>query len=118
MYPSEIHSYLGRVLYARRGKMDPFWNEIVVAGHRDGNRFGCSESFVFQTFDSFLGAVDLHGTVFQEQFICTGMALHLGIAILRKDWHPDMTEEECTKVLEDCMRVMFYRNTQSSSTVI
>jgi len=34
--PSDIHSYLGRVMYNKRNKFDPFWNELVVAGYKDG----------------------------------------------------------------------------------
>lgn len=30
--PKEIYSYLGRVLYSQRNKMDPLWNTLVVAG--------------------------------------------------------------------------------------
>ena len=32
----ELHSYLGRVFYNRRNKMDPYWNSILVAGVSDG----------------------------------------------------------------------------------
>ena len=34
--PKEIYSYLGRVLYNRRSKMDPLWNTLVVAGFEEG----------------------------------------------------------------------------------
>ena len=29
---SEIHSYLSRVMYKRRNKMNPLWNTLLVAG--------------------------------------------------------------------------------------
>jgi 20S proteasome subunit beta 7 len=70
LFPKEIHSYLGRVLYNKRNKMDPFWNELVVAGFRDGK--------------AFLGAVDLHGTTYEENIIANGMGLHLAVPLLRK----------------------------------
>jgi 20S proteasome subunit beta 7 len=31
-----VYSYLSRVLYARRGKFDPLWNVLIVAGWDDG----------------------------------------------------------------------------------
>ncbi len=31
----EIHSYLTRVMYNRRNKMDPLWNTLIVAGVKD-----------------------------------------------------------------------------------
>ena len=36
--PAEIHEYLSRVMYARRSKIDPLWNSILVGGVRDGKR--------------------------------------------------------------------------------
>lgn len=34
--PSEIHSYLGRVMYNRRSKIDPLWNQLITAGYYQG----------------------------------------------------------------------------------
>lgn len=47
LYPRELWSYLMRIMYARRSKFDPLWNQLVVSGFRDGK--------------SFLGVVDMHG---------------------------------------------------------
>ena len=38
---SELHSYLGRVFYNRRNKMNPYWNSILVAGIEDGVPYDC-----------------------------------------------------------------------------
>lgn len=37
--PAEIHEYLSQVMYARRSKMDPLWNALLVGGFKDGRRF-------------------------------------------------------------------------------
>lgn len=37
--PKEIHSYIGRVMYNRRSKVDPLWNSIVTAGVYQGKRY-------------------------------------------------------------------------------
>ena len=37
--PEEIHEYLSRVLYARRSKINPLWNSILVGGVRDGKKY-------------------------------------------------------------------------------
>ncbi len=36
---SELHSYLGRVFYNRRNKMDPYWNSVLVSGYKDGEAY-------------------------------------------------------------------------------
>lgn len=36
MKPKSIYTWLTNVLYNRRSKMDPFWNNYVVAGIQDG----------------------------------------------------------------------------------
>lgn len=33
--PSQIYAYLSNVLYAKRNKMDPYWNAFLVAGFED-----------------------------------------------------------------------------------
>lgn len=36
--PAEVHEYLARILYARRSKMNPLWNSLLVGGFKDGKR--------------------------------------------------------------------------------
>ena len=36
--PKEIHEYLSQVMYARRSKMNPLWNSLLVGGFKDGQR--------------------------------------------------------------------------------
>ena len=56
--PSEFFNYLRAVLYQRRNKGNPLWNQLLVAGFRDEK--------------SFLGYVDLIGTAYEENFVATG----------------------------------------------
>jgi 20S proteasome alpha/beta subunit len=44
--------------YQRRNKMDPLYNQLVVAGFRDGK--------------AFLGSADMQGTNFEDNHISTG----------------------------------------------
>eukprot|EP00455_Lapot_gusevi_P042999 TRINITY_DN517_c0_g1_i3.p1 TRINITY_DN517_c0_g1~~TRINITY_DN517_c0_g1_i3.p1 ORF type:complete len:197 (+),score=53.39 TRINITY_DN517_c0_g1_i3:40-630(+) len=97
--PSEIHSYLSRVLYNRRSKADPLWNQVVVAGVKDQN--------------SFLGVVDLYGTTYVTDIVATGFGTHLAYPLLRKAWRADMTEQEARQLLEDCSRVLYYRDART-----
>ncbi|CAE6509976.1 unnamed protein product, partial [Rhizoctonia solani] len=34
--PREIYEYLSRVMYARRSKINPLWNSMIVGGYKDG----------------------------------------------------------------------------------
>jgi len=103
MAPSALHHWLTRILYQRRSKMDPLWNSIVIAGCRDGK--------------TYLGTSDLYGSMYTEDFIATGFGAHMALPLIRKAWRADMTEAEARKLLEDCMRVLFYRDTRASAKI-
>lgn len=104
MTPNEIHSYLTRVLYNRRNKGDPLWNELVIAGvDHDGK--------------SFLGTVDHIGTGFKDNFIATGFGHHFAMPILREEWREDLTEAEARTLLEKCMRVCYYRDCRTINKI-
>ena len=45
------------------------------------------------------------------------MGAHLALPLLRKAWKADLTEAEARKVLEDCMRVCFYRSCTASNKI-
>lgn len=47
--PAEIHEYLSQVMYARRSKMDPLWNSLLVGGVKDGKKYVSYLFFVEQT---------------------------------------------------------------------
>jgi len=100
--PAEIHEYLSQVMYARRTKINPLWNSLVVGGFKDGKRF--------------LAYVDLLGTTYKATTIATGYGAYIAQPLLRKAVEPYadvLTEEQAQKILEDCMRVLFYRDARS-----
>ncbi|KAJ3114144.1 Proteasome subunit beta type-7 [Nowakowskiella sp. JEL0407] len=100
--PPQIYEYISRLMYARRSKFDPLWNSLVVGGFKDGKKF--------------LGFVDLQGTTYQSSTIATGFGAYLAVPILRKsvEGREDLlTEEEASKILDECMRVLYYRDARS-----
>jgi 20S proteasome subunit beta 7 len=100
-----VHEYLCRVLYQRRSKMDPLWNSVIVGGFNNDRT-------------PFLKYVDLLGVSYGSSTLATGFGNYLAIPLLRqlipddKDYI-NVTEEEAKKVINDCMRVLFYRDARS-----
>jgi 20S proteasome subunit beta 7 len=72
---------------------------------------------------SFLGYVDLQGTTYQSDTIATGFGAYLAQPLLRKAVESreggvdSITEEEATKVIEDSLRVLYYRDARSLNKV-
>lgn len=100
----ETWNYLRAVMYNRRNKMNPLWNDLVVAGLDEANQ-------------PFLGWVDKIGTTFEENLVATGFGSYLAIPLLREKYSPDMQEGEARALLEDCMRILFYRDCRASNRI-
>ncbi|EEB09342.1 20S proteasome component beta 7 [Schizosaccharomyces japonicus yFS275] len=103
--PSHVHEYLARLFYYRRSKMDPLWNQAIVAGVDGPNK------------EPYIAFADLRGTTYTSEAIATGFAAHLGMPLLRKVTEDDkwksLTKEQARAVIDDCMRVLFYRDAGS-----
>lgn len=98
-----IHQYLARTMYNRRNKMDPLWNRVVIAGWQDDKPM--------------LGLVDLVGMHFESEVIATGFGEYLGLPLLRKAYRKDITVAEGKKVIEEIMKVLFYRDARTIDRV-
>ena len=102
----EVWSYLRAVMYQRRNKMDPLWNDVLVAGM--GGEDGT---------EPFLGSVDKIGTAYTDDTLATGFGSYLALPIMRERWRPDLEEGEARALLEDCLRVLFYRDCRAYNRV-
>ncbi|KAL4712211.1 hypothetical protein ACJJTC_011072 [Scirpophaga incertulas] len=98
--PRSLHCWLTRVLYNKRSKMDPLWNNYVVAGIQDG--------------EPFLGTVDKLGTAYEDSIIATGLGAHMATPLLRNALQAGNIDEQSAKALvRKCMEVLFYRDARS-----
>ncbi|KAK9827805.1 hypothetical protein WJX74_003127 [Apatococcus lobatus] len=95
----ELYSYLSRVMYNRRNKMDPLWNSLIIAGLEGGKPF--------------LGSVNMIGVAFSDDHLATGFGNHLARPLFRKRHRPDMSEEEATALIREALEVCYYRDKQS-----
>ncbi len=100
MTPSEVFNYLTRVLYNRRNKFDPLWNSLVVAG-------------VDKRGESFLGTVGMIGSHYTDAHVATGFGAHLARPLFREKHREDMSAAEARALLEECLRVCYYRDKNS-----
>lgn len=97
MGPSEYSSYIGRVMYNRRSKMNPLYNQFVIVGKKKDEK-------------PVLAFVDHQGTFFEEDYIATGFGSYLAMPILRNEWTPDISLEKATELIKQCLTICFYRD--------
>ena len=64
--------------------------------------------------------MDLLGTTYTSSTIATGYGAHIAQPLLRKAVEGNeetLTEEAAIKILNDCMRVLYYRDARSLNKV-
>lgn len=102
---ANLHKYISKLLYGRRNKFDPLWNQILVAGLDADDK-------------PFLASADLRGTVFSAPALASGYGSMLAIPIMRKvaateEDAASLTRERAVEVVRECMKVLFYRDARS-----
>ena len=99
--PRSIYSWLTRVMYNRRTKMNPLWNTVIVGGMQDG--------------EPFLGYVDKLGVAYQAPSVASGYGAYIAQPLLRDvlDKTPALSEAEARDVIAHCLSVLFYRDARS-----
>ena len=99
--PKSIHSWLTRMLYYRRTKINPLWNQIVVAGRNQGQNF--------------LGYVDRLGIAYEAPTVATGYGAFIAQPILRDavEKNPNLSADEAERLLVKCLEVLYYRDARS-----
>ncbi|XP_073972548.1 proteasome subunit beta type-4 isoform X2 [Rhodnius prolixus] len=99
---SSLYTWLTRLMYGRRSKFDPLWNNVVVAGYDDG--------------EGFLGVVDLRGLAYEDNCVATGLGSHIALPVLRSaiaNASGTFDKEMAHLTLSKCMELLFYRDTCS-----
>lgn len=103
--PRDYLNWISRTCYNRRLKMDPLWCSTIVAGVRK------------DTGEIFLGSSDLYGTVLEENYLLTGLALHYCQVLMENEWRAEMSEQEAKALMAKCFRVMFFRDKKAIDRV-
>lgn len=100
MAPGEIFSYLHRSIYSKRCDFEPALCQFIFIGSSATSN------------ETFLGCVDDIGTRWSDDCAGTGYGAHIAIPLLRKALEVKqgvLTRAEALQVMEDCLRVLFYR---------
>ncbi|KAI3359018.1 hypothetical protein L3Q82_015401, partial [Scortum barcoo] len=99
--PKAVHSWLTRVMYNRRSKMNPLWNTVVIGGFYNG--------------ESFLGYVDKLGVAYEAPTVATGFGAYLAQPLMREvvENKVEITKQEARELVERCLKVLYYRDARS-----
>ncbi|NXS55732.1 PSB4 protein, partial [Brachypteracias leptosomus] len=100
--PKAIHSWLTRVMYNRRSKINPLWNTVVIGGYYNS--------------ESFLGYVDMLGVAYEAPTLATGYGASAASSGLMRevlDKKPTLTKEEARDLIDRCMKILYYRDARS-----
>jgi len=99
--PRSLYSWLTRIMYNRRCKMNPIWNTVIVGGLQDG--------------EPFLGYVDKIGTAYEAPTLASGFGSYIAQPMLRDaiEKNPNMSEEQALANIDRCLKVLFYRDARS-----
>ena len=60
---------------------------------------------------------DLYGSKVEDNYILTGLSSHYCQVLMANNWREGLTEAEARTIIEDCMRVMFYRDKKSLDNI-
>ena len=105
LHAKDFYNWVSRQQYQRRMKNDPLWVTCVVGGVNP------------KTKEVFLGSSDFHGTRVMEDWIVTGLGNHYCQVLFGTRWRADMSYEEAVALIEDCMRIMFFRDKKAHDLI-
>lgn len=97
--PKDLFTWLTRVLYNRRSKINPLWLEMVVGGMQDN--------------EPFLGHINVRGRAYTSDVVSTGFGTHLALPLLREyteNGNGYINEQQAKEVVKKCMEVLYYRD--------
>ncbi|OQV14619.1 Proteasome subunit beta type-4 [Hypsibius exemplaris] len=101
--PKSLHSWLTRILYNARSKFDPLWNSYVVGGLEDGVPY--------------LGGLTMLGISYTAPYMATGFGRFIAQPFLadQLEKNPEMDEAAAREVAIHSLRLLYYRNRESSN---
>lgn len=105
--PKALHGYLTSLLYARRSRMNPIWNTLVVAGIEE------EEKNNKESKTPFIGVITQKGCAYQVKHVATGMGAYLLNQAVEDEWRKkgdNLTLEEAKAVLRKAVELTIYHD--------
>lgn len=104
--PKALYTYLTRVFYNRRSRMNPLYLDIVVGGIQDG--------------EPFLGHVNVRGKAYLSNCIGTGFGNHLAIPLFREYVeNPNIViDKSKAEELVSCLNVLLRLESMISKAIL
>ncbi|GAV08711.1 hypothetical protein RvY_18368 [Ramazzottius varieornatus] len=103
--PKSLHSWLTRVLYNARSKIDPLWNSYVVGGYET------------ETNRPYLGGLTMLGISYTSPYVATGFGRFIAQPFLadQVEKNPELDEKTARVAAIHALRLLYYRNRESSN---
>ncbi|CAH8574305.1 unnamed protein product [Schistosoma intercalatum] len=108
--PHALHSWITRVLYNRRSRLQPLWNTYLVGGLEANG-------------EPFIGYCSMLGVSFTENYVATGFGAYLAMPILRECLEikaggdpNNITEEDAISTITSAMKQLYFRDCRAFDT--
>ncbi|KJH46214.1 peptidase, T1 family [Dictyocaulus viviparus] len=105
--PKALHGYLTSLMYARRTRMNPLWNTLVVAGVED------EEKNNKETSIPFIGVITQKGVAYQTKYVATGIAAMLLNQLIEDEGRKKgdkLTRTEAETVMRKALELTIYHD--------
>ena len=105
LHAKEYFNWVSRTQYQKRLKSDPLWVTALIGGVNP------------KTKEVFLGSSNFHGTRLMEDYLITGLGNAYCQNLFGSRWNAEMSYDEAKVLVEDCMRILFFRDKKSADTI-
>ena len=99
----QLFNYMHRTVYQGRSNFEPLLCKFVMIGSEKDQETNESKPFI--------GVCDSIGTRWSDDCAASGMAAYNCLPLMRRalELKPNLTRDEAMSVIQDCCRVIFYR---------
>jgi len=106
--PKALHAYLTSLLYYRRGRFDPIWNTLVVAGVQKEK--GVDTPFI--------GIVTQRGVAYPSRHVATGFGAMLLNQLIETEYKKKaekLTKDEAVEIMKKALEISVYHDCTASN---